>query len=73
MSEEISKHVYKDTVSEAFFVDIEDYTENGYRLQGYEDGDIVKWEWEGIRYIGTLRHYGCSTNGIFIIKDAKKL
>ena len=71
MSDDISKHIYKEENSEAFFVDTEDYTEGTHHLQGYEDGDMVKWNWEGARYIGTLRQYGNLNAGVFIITDAK--
>jgi hypothetical protein len=74
MSSDITKYVYKENENNSiFFVDTEDYTENGQHLQGYEDGDVVKWTWESNRYYGTLRNYGNSNNGIFIISDAKKI
>lgn len=74
MNSDITKYVYKENEnSSIFFVDTEDYTESGQHLQGYEDGDVVKWTWENCRYYGTLRSYGNSNNGIYIISDAKKL
>jgi len=74
MKSDISKHVFKENEnSNTFFVDTEDYSDNGDHLSGYEDGDIVRWVWEECKYIGTLRLYGGSGNGIFIIKDAKTL
>lgn len=74
MSSDITKYVYKeDENSNIFFVDTEDYTECGQHLQGYEDGDIVRWSWENIKFYGTLRPYGNVSNGIYIISDAKKI
>lgn len=71
MSDDISKYIYKDENSDTFFVDTEDYSDNSQHLQGYEDGDMVKWYWEGSKYIGTLRQYGNSNAGVFTITDAK--
>jgi hypothetical protein len=74
MSGDITKHIYKeDEDSNIFFVDTEDYTESGQHLQGYESGDVVKWSWKSSRYYGTLRTYGSTNIGIFIIPDAKRI
>ena len=74
MSSDITKYIYKENEdSNTFFVDIEDYTESGHHLQGYEDGDIVRWVWNGVKLYGTLRCYGNVNNGIYIISDAKKI
>lgn len=73
MSDDISKYIYKDENSETFFVDTEDYADGTQHLQGYEDGDMVKWRWEGIKYIGTLRQYGNLNAGVFTITDAKAI
>ena len=74
MSSDLSKYVYKeDENSNTFFIDTEDYTDNCQHLQGYEDGDVVKWSWNNVRYMGTLRCYGNNNNGIFVINDAKSL
>ena len=74
MSGDITKHIYKEEESSnTFFVDTEDYSDNGQHLQGYESGDVVKWSWEGSKYYGTLRPYGSTNIGIFIIPDAKKI
>lgn len=71
MSSDITQYVYKENdESSVFFVDTEDYTNSGQHLQGYEDGDMVKWRWQGARYSGTLRNL---TGGLFIVNDAKKL
>jgi hypothetical protein len=74
MKSDLSKYIFKENdKNNVFFVDIEDYSEQGEHLCGYEDGDIVRWTWEEQNYIGTLRTYGGTTTGIFVIKDAKKI
>jgi len=73
MNLDISKFVYREENSDAFFVDTEDYTEESQHLQGYEDGDMVKWMWDNEKYFGTLRNYGTVNSGVFVIFDAKKL
>jgi len=74
MKSDVSKYVFKEKdESNIFFIDTEDYTEANDHLQGYEDGDIVKWTWNNTQYIGTLRPYGSTQTGIFIIRDAKTL
>ena len=71
MSDDISKYIYKDESSNIFFVDTEDYATGTQHLQGYEEGDMIKWHWEGVKYLGTLRHYGNSNAGMFVITDVK--
>jgi len=74
ISSDLTKYVYKENEdSNVFFIDIEDYTGNSSHLQGYCEGDTVKWVWERIKYIGTLRNWGSMNSGIFIITDAEKL
>jgi hypothetical protein len=72
MKSDISKYIFKESEdNNVFFVDVEDYSESGEHLHGYEDGDIVRWIWGEQKYMGTLRTYGGTTTGIFVIKDAK--
>lgn len=63
----ISAFVYKD--GEEFYFDPENYSENTEaRLSvNYEDGDLVKWNWEGQTLIGTLREVGREL-GLFVIE-----
>lgn len=63
----ISAFVYKD--GEEFYFDPENYSENTEaRLSvNYEDGDLVKWDWEGQTMLGTLREVGRDL-GLFVIK-----
>lgn len=72
MKSDVTKYVFKEQEeSNIFFVDVEDYTEARDHLRDYEDGDVVKWVWENNQYLGTLRAYGGTQTGIYIIKDAK--
>ena len=63
----ISAFVYKD--GEEFYFDPENYSENTEaRLSvNYEDGDLVKWNWEGQVMMGTLREVGREL-GLFVIE-----
>lgn len=51
----ISAYVYKD--GDKFYFDPENYTGdiNKNLSISYEDGDMVKWDWEGTRMSGVLR------------------
>ena len=62
----ISSFVYNDGVD--FYFDPENYTENYDTKLSivYEDGDIVKWNWEGKTLIGTLREV---SHDLFVIKN----
>lgn len=64
----ISAFVYKD--GEEFYFDSENYSENiNTRLSvDYEDGDLVKWNWEDKTLIGTLREVGKDL-GLFLIEN----
>lgn len=64
----ISAFVYKD--GEEFYFDPENYSENieaGLSVN-YEDGDLVKWTWEGQTLLGTLREVGRDL-GLFAIEN----
>jgi hypothetical protein len=63
----ISAFVYKD--GETFYFDSENYSENiNTKLSvDYEDGDFVKWDWEGKIMLGTLREVGKNL-GLFLIE-----
>ena len=68
----ITKFVYQD--GDRFYFDPENYTEEvSNRLSiSYEDGDIVKWIWEGKKMLGVLREEGHNL-GLFRIEDVKEL
>jgi hypothetical protein len=64
----ISAYVYKD--GDKFYFDSENYSDN---IQtslslNYEDGDMVKWDWENEQMIGILREEGKNL-GLFVIEN----
>lgn len=65
---DLSTHIYEE--NGVFYFDTESYTE-GDSLGGveYEDGDKIKWLWEGKRMLGTLREAN-SNLGLFKIEQA---
>ena len=64
----ISEYVYKD--GEVFYFDSENYTDNVHKTLtlDYEDGDMVKWTWEGKTMMGTLRCKNIDL-GLFVIEN----
>lgn len=51
---DISKHIY--TERDQFFFDSDVYTDDGTHTRlDYEDGDMIKWVWEGKKMTGVLR------------------
>jgi hypothetical protein len=62
----ISNHVYKD--GEKFYFDSENYDGGSLLSIDFEDGDIIKWIWEGVKMMGTLRQEGYDL-GLFVIED----
>lgn len=63
-----TNNVYKD--GDKFYFDPEIYTENALRDSSmeYEDGDMIKWTYEGKRMTGTLRQVGYRLD-LFHIED----
>lgn len=64
---DISSYISKD--GESYYLDSDNISENE-KLSGivFEDGDIVKWFWEGQKMVGTLRVAGYN---LFFIQGAK--
>ena len=63
----ISQHVYKD--GDKFYFDSENYNDSQALLSiQYEDGDMIKWVWEGKKMTGVLREEG-SNLGLYQIED----
>jgi hypothetical protein len=63
----ISAYVYKD--GDRFYFDSENYDGREQLLSiKYEDGDMVKWDWENKRMTGTLRENGYNL-GLFVIDN----
>jgi len=60
-------HIYME--GNKFYFDSEIYTEDGpKKTLDYEDGDMIKWTWEGKKMTGTLR--GKNTDlGLFSIEN----
>lgn len=58
---------------DTFYFDTETYEESQTKLSiDYRDGDIIKWNWEGKRMIGTLRAVGYE-GGLFALVKVKTL
>lgn len=54
-----------------FYFDTETYEENQTKLTiDYQDGDIIKWKWDGKRMSGTLRNVGYEA-GLFRLEKVK--
>ncbi len=63
----MSDHIYKE--GEKFYFDTEVYTSDGpIKNMDFEDGDMIKWKWEGKKMTGTLRVENVSL-GLFSIED----
>jgi len=60
-------HIYVE--EDKFFFDSEIYTEDGpLSMLDYEDGDMIKWVWNGKKMTGTLR--GENTDlGLFSVEN----
>jgi hypothetical protein len=58
----LSNFIFKD--QDKFYFDPENYTndENQYHHLTFEDGDMIKWTWEGTKMYGTLRTENKSLN-----------
>ena len=56
----------------AFYFDLEKYEENDPEIKSlnYQDGDIIKWRWEGKTMFGTLRGVGYE-QGLFCIQNVR--
>lgn len=64
-------HIY--TEGDKFFFDSEVYTEDGpTKFLDYEDGDMIKWEWEGKKMIGTVRQQGFDI-GLFAVENVSPI
>lgn len=51
-----------------FFFDSEVYTQDGpTKMLDYEDGDMIKWVWEGKKMTGTLRNENADL-GLFAVE-----
>lgn len=62
----MTRHVY--TENGKFFFDSEVYAEDGpQKMLDYEDGDMIKWIWEGKKMSGTLREENIDL-GLFSIE-----
>lgn len=63
----LSSHVY--TENGKFYFDTEVYSEDGpQKALDYEDGDMIKWFWEGKKMSGILRQSNADL-GLFSIEN----
>lgn len=60
-------HIYME--GDKFCFDSEIYTQDGpKKTLDYEDGDMIKWSWEGKKMTGTLRQKNIDL-GLFAIEN----
>lgn len=66
----ISAYVYKD--GDKFYFDPENYSGDISKNLSitFEDGDMVRWEWEGTKMCGVLREQSFGLN-LFTIQNVK--
>ena len=61
------QHIYIEGAR--FYFDSEVYVDDGpNKMLDYEDGDMVKWVWEGKKMTGVLREEN-SNLGLFVIEN----
>ena len=64
---DISKHVYQE--GSVFYFDTENYNQDEDSIGiDYEDGDAIKWTWEGKKMMGILRDNNVNL-GLFSIEN----
>lgn len=62
-----ASHIYVE--GDKFFFDSEIYTQDGpLKMLDYEDGDMIKWSWEGKKMTGVLREKNVAL-GLFAIEN----
>lgn len=62
-----TSHIYVE--GDKFFFDSEIYTEDGPKKTiDYEDGDMIKWSWEGKKMTGILRQQNVDL-GLFAVDN----
>lgn len=63
----LSNFIFKD--GNKFYFDPENYTndEAGNPQLTFEDGDMIKWKWEGSTMVGTLRSENRNVN-LFVLE-----
>jgi hypothetical protein len=67
----LSSYVYQD--GDKFYFDSENYGGTEAQLSiKYEDGDMIKWSWEGKKMTGVLREEGYNL-GLFRIEDVRSI
>jgi hypothetical protein len=63
----VASHIYIE--GDKFFFDSEIYTQDGpAKTLDYEDGDMIKWVWEGKKMMGILRDNNVNL-GLFSIEN----
>ena len=68
---DLTSYIYEDGTN--FYFDSENYNDATYQLSiKYEDGDMIKWNWDGKRMTGILREEGINL-GLFKIVDVKTI
>jgi hypothetical protein len=68
---DLSYYVYLD--GDHFYFDSENYNEGEVQLTiKYEDGDMIKWSWEGKKMTGVIREEGYNL-GLFKIENVKTI
>ena len=68
---DLTPYIYEDGPN--FYFDSENYNDPTHQLSiKYEDGDMIKWKWNGKRMTGILREEGINL-GLFKINHIKPL
>lgn len=71
---DITKYIYKETEQcNKFYADFENYETGVVNTEDYEDGDMVRWVWDNIKYRGVLRQQGTALDGLFELTSVKVL
>lgn len=67
---DVTPYIYKD--GNTFYFDPENYTGDSTKSLSieYEDGDMIKWLWEGQTMTGVLRENGSNVN-LFVLESVK--
>lgn len=53
--------------NDTFFLDLTDLHEPTIQGITYEQGDKIRWKWEGKKYIGVIQQFG-HLPGMFVLK-----
>lgn len=69
---DLSMYVFKD--GNKFYFDPENYTDdiNKNLTLKFDDGDMIKWTWEGVKMYGTIRKENYNIN-LFVVEKVNSI